>query len=73
MVAFQTKLGNSAALRKQFIEFASSKYTVYRVYTGILVYYTEYTGIISKIYRCVTALEMHFKNIHRNRLKVLHI
>jgi hypothetical protein len=56
MLAFWTNLGNSAALRKHFIESASSKYTVYRAYTGILVYYTEYTGIISKIYRCVTAL-----------------
>jgi hypothetical protein len=56
MLAFWTKLGNSASLRKHFIESASSKYTVNRAYTGILVYYTEYTGIISKIYRCVTAL-----------------
>jgi hypothetical protein len=64
MLAFRTKLGNSASLREHFIEFASSQYTVNRAYTGILVYYTEYTGIISKIYRCVTALCIIFAKLY---------
>jgi hypothetical protein len=58
MLDLWTNLGNSAALRKHFIESASIKYTVYRAYTGILIYYNEYTGIICKMHRCVTALRI---------------